>query len=92
MRRIGLDVGASFTDCAVHDTRDAAPRHFKAPSAPAALPETIGTGLSARAGEFGHAGGSRTLELCARAGSGRRLGAEAEAVSHAAPGWDAQRM
>ncbi|MBB5695420.1 hydantoinase/oxoprolinase family protein [Muricoccus pecuniae] len=53
MLRIGFDVGGTFTDFTVHDTRDGGLRHFKVPSTPADPSEAIGTGLRALIGEFG---------------------------------------
>ena len=46
MYRIGFDVGGTFTDFTLHDTRDGTLRHFKVPSTPADPSEAIEAGLA----------------------------------------------
>ncbi|WP_043837750.1 hydantoinase/oxoprolinase family protein [Muricoccus aerilatus] len=53
MVRIGFDVGGTFTDFTVHDTRSGMLRYYKTPSTPADRSQAIETGLAAIIAEYG---------------------------------------
>jgi len=53
MVRIGFDVGGTFTDFTVHDTRSGALRYYKTPSTPSDRSQAIETGVAAIIAEYG---------------------------------------
>ncbi|MBI0538629.1 hydantoinase/oxoprolinase family protein [Roseomonas sp. KE2513] len=53
MVRIGFDVGGTFTDFTVHDTRSGMLRYYKTPSTPADRSQAIETGVAAIIAEYG---------------------------------------
>lgn len=53
MRRIGIDVGGTFTDFVVQNTADGAVDYYKLPSTPADPSEAILTGLAQIVAQFG---------------------------------------